>query len=235
MGTAEARGVVDPDAHVRPGASSEAYGGSSTGLFAKGAVEPDALTRPGPASRAYGDAAAGLFSKGATDLDRFTRPGAASLAYGNVADAPLFATAIVTTGGTPLMPILSSSTPIAAGETVYLGKFGFAVEGLVAIPLPACNVVELNITAIQADGAAGAPGAGQTFTYTCRLIAAGATAGSDETLLQGAIAGASDFELRLADATGVPFANGDRLSCKLVTSAGAAAVEHVVSAKLSFA
>lgn len=66
---------------------------------------------------------------------------------------------------------------------------------------------------------AGAPGAGQTFTYTLRKNGA-------DTALSGTISGATSFSMIAYTAAGVTFGKGDVLDLKVVTSNGASAVVH---------
>lgn len=123
------------------------------------------------------------------------------------------------------MVICQSASPVAAGVTTYLGRFDSSIEKLIALPVGASTVVELFIFADEP------PGAGESYTYTLRQIAAGAVVGTDQAVT-GAITGDSQQELRLTGS--VAYADLSKIDIKLVTSGGAAEVNHVVVPKFSF-
>ncbi len=132
---------------------------------------------------------------------------------------------VVTSQGIPLMVICQSGAPIGAGQSTFLGRFDSQTEKFVALPVGASDVIELFIFADAP------PGAGESYTYTLRKIAAGAVVGSDQAIT-GAINGDSQQELRLTGS--VAYADLSKIDIKLVTSGGAAEVNHVVVPKFSF-
>lgn len=101
---------------------------------------------------------------------------------------------------------------VAAGSTVYLGPVGQQASNLDGyLMLGRSGVVTQLVAQVNA-----APGVGETFTYTVQK-------NDVDTAMTGAISGA-DFQL----VSSVPFtvSAADRLSLKLVTSAGAALSRH---------
>ncbi|MGB0973050.1 MAG: hypothetical protein ACPGVG_19160, partial [Mycobacterium sp.] len=184
----------------------------AAGAQARGAV--------GRGLPSLGGAPLALLSRGDTAIGRTPR--------GVVAGAQLFPAAVVTPGGDPLVILFQSGAPVPANLTTYLGRFDSQTELLIALPVGVSSLVDLFIFA---DGPAGA---GETFTYTVRKIPAGSTTGAD-TAVTGTLSGATQQEVRVVPDPVLALANLDKLTVELVTSSGAAAVNHICVPKFSYA
>ncbi|CDO34558.1 glycosyl hydrolase family 28-related protein [Novosphingobium sp. KN65.2] len=103
---------------------------------------------------------------------------------------------------------------VAAGATVYMGGDGAqANEGDAYMLLGRPGLVSQLVVEVDT-----APGAGQTYTYTVRKNGV-------DTAMTGTISGAASFQL-VNTANYFTVSAADRLSLKLVTSAGAAVARH---------
>lgn len=99
----------------------------------------------------------------------------------------------------------------SSGQTLYLGTFDDGTESRVSIPMPGGRAVQLNVRSSTA------PGAGESFTYT--VVKNGIDTSMTVTVSE------SDQEGTTAD-NQVTCSTGDRISLKVVTSAGAATAYH---------
>jgi hypothetical protein len=109
-------------------------------------------------------------------------------------------------------PLMTNGT-VAAATTTYIGRNAQqSVEADTFFSVPISGVVSR--IRLQVENA---PGAGQTYTYTLRKNTA-------DTALTGTISGAASFEVISYGA--ITVSDGDVLTIKLVTSAGATATRH---------
>jgi hypothetical protein len=111
--------------------------------------------------------------------------------------------------------IMWTATGVAAGATVYPSVGGNTAEGAAWRPLNR-RYAAVRIYA----GTTGAPGAGQSYTYTLRKNAV-------DTAMVATSSGAGSFSAAAnTPAPQILFAEGDFLSTKLVASGGAAVADH---------
>lgn len=112
-----------------------------------------------------------------------------------------------------------SAFPVTSGQTVYLGSGIDATEANARISLIACTVKQIQVSSSSA------PGTGQNFAYTVMKN------GSADSTFTVTVSN-SNQSGSVTDGTGTSFSNGDYISVKLVTSAGAATAHHSFSIKI---
>jgi len=108
----------------------------------------------------------------------------------------------------------NSNGSVAANTTVYMGMSGASASALNAHMM----VTDPGIISQFVVEVAGAPGAGQSFTYTVMV-------NDVATAMTGGISGGGSFRFQLPN-LGVTVNAGDRISIRLVTSSGAAVTQH---------
>lgn len=126
----------------------------------------------------------------------------------------------IPTEGTPDMLLGATISKITGGNTVYIGTFEDRLDQRVSIPVPEGTCVQLNV---RSDTA---PGSGESFTYA--VMKNGSATSMTITVENTSQEGSTSLNQ-------VSCSTGDRISIRLVASAGAATAYHRFSLRYTLA